>query len=402
MVRLSAISLLTAALLAAAISPEGARAVAAVNAELDAVRQNPEFAAGRNPEGARVHLRDVDRTIRNCTTQLRLLIRDSREPEVKAAQQRVAQLTAYADSIRSALQKGGNSSGQQDQLAYDFVKTHLSSGILSRGAALGELARNPESTVSLGGDIPTMNLLREQLAVIDADCKGKFAPVASAPHPSPGMQHAAPGLWCAIAADRDTYLRRSATNVANNELQGVVRILKEMTAQLESREGYLETELVMVGRALWRRDELLQELSKRHKPVFDAVGVTDTSKLLAPLDPAINALQAEAKRLAPNWKIPASGPHDAGPEALARQQVSREFPGSAVRSTLMTDEVFRIRKNSLGIPLDRSKSGHILYKSPNEQLCRQQTFEYTEVFQGNGYQKPAGVRLHRLRYLNCP
>ena len=177
--------------------------------------------------------------------------------------------------------------------------------------------------------------------------------------------------------------------------------MKEMTAKLESNEGFLENEIQMVRRALWQREALLKELSARYQPLFAAVGVTDTSAIMVPLQPSMDALMAEAQRLAPRWKFPAAGPHDVYPESLAKQQLAKEYPGTALKASVMRDPVFKIVKNRLGIPLERYKGGFVLYKAANESLCRQQSFTYLEKFDGTGYQRPAGVGLNRIRYVNC-
>ena len=47
------------------------------------------------------------------------------------------------------------------------------------------------------------------------------------------------------------------------------------------------------------------------------------------------------------------------------------------------------------------RRGFVLYKMPDENLCRQQSFSYTETFDGKGYQPSNGVRLNYVRFLSC-
>ena len=158
----------------------------------------------------------------------------------------------------------------------------------------------------------------------------------------------------------------------------------------------------MIRRALWSPDELAAEMAQRHGPLLTVAQLGASGEAMAqPIRDLSKDLMQEAERLAPRWKFPATGPRDAFAEGLARQQVSKTYPGAALRAAHMDDAVFKIRKNALGVPLDRHKDGHVLYKAPKESLCRQQTFTYTEIFDGTGYQKPAGVKLQRLRYLAC-
>jgi hypothetical protein len=371
----------------AAISDYGARVVQAVNARLDSV--------------PRENLAAMEQAINECDGQLRLLIRDSREPQVRAAQAKLDDLRRQAESMRGNLRAAGKSSEQLEKKVYQFEAEYLRSMLTARARALYPLATEPVSTASLGQD---PNLYREMsayLAQIDQGCKSKYADIAGLAHPNPAVQQGAPAVWCKIAANRDEMLRRSATNAAAGDLSGIARHMDTMKQGLEANEGYLENEIQMVRRALWGREALLKELAARYQPLFAAAGVTDTSAIMAPLQPSMDALMAEATRLAPRWKFPAAGPHEAYPESLAKQQLAKEYPGTSLRASIMTDPVFKIVKNRLGIPLERYRDGSILYKAQNETLCRQQGFTYLEKFDGTGYQRPAGVGLNRIRYLPC-
>jgi hypothetical protein len=173
-----------------------------------------------------------------------------------------------------------------------------------------------------------------------------------------------------------------------------------MAADLEKNEGFLRTDVTPIRRALWDRETFLADVSNRNRELLALVGVTDTSVLMTPMQPAIDELMAEVARLAPRWTFPAS-PRDAAVEGMGRQQILKEYPKAAIRGAAMQDATFSIRKNRLGVPLERSKDGFVLYKMPEEKFCRQQAFQYTEPFTGAGYQKPSGVKLNYVRYLNC-
>jgi len=391
------LSFFAAASCFAAISEYGARVVQAVNARLDSV---PRQSSG-GPAGARQHLDQVERAIGECNGQLRLLIRDSREPEVRAAQAKLADLERYAESLKGNLKAGGQSNQQLDKQVYAFEAEYLRNMLTNRALPLYELTKNPDAPTHLGQDPGLYREMAGYLGQMDQGCKGKYATIAGMGHPNPAVQQGAPQVWCKLAANRDEMLRKSATNAAAGDLAGIAQHMKEMTAKLESNEGFLENEVQMVRRALWQREALLKELSTRYQPLFAAVGVTDTSAIMAPLQPSMDALMAEAQRLAPRWKFPVSGPHDAYPESLAKQQLAKEYPGATLKASVMQDPVFKIVKNRLGIPLERYKDGFILYKASSESLCRQQSFTYLEKFDGAGYQRPAGVGLNRIRYVNC-
>lgn len=383
-----------------AISAEGARVVQTVNAKLASVQRLPPGSA----QGAagRAHLNDVKRIASECDVQLRLLIRDRNEPEVQAARAKVDELKQYAESLQQGLQGAGQSNAQLTQKTYQFVQEMVAPGY-ARLKALVVLARQPEASASLGTAPAATEFALKHLEAVDTACRGKYTDVAGEPHPNPGMADQSPALWCKMGADRVALVQLSVKKAVMGELGGVGRTIQQMQQDLEKREGYLETEMTMIRRALWSPDELAAELAQRHAQLLTVAQLGGSGETMAePIRALSKDLMKEAERLAPRWKFPASGPRDAFAEGLARQQVGKSYPGSAVRAALMQDAVFTIRKNALGIPLDRHKDGHVLYKAPKESLCRQQTFTYTETFDGTGYQKPAGVKLQRLRYLACP
>lgn len=115
---------------------------------------------------------------------------------------------------------------------------------------------------------------------------------------------------------------------------------------------------------------------------------------------AIAQLQREIARLAPRWRFP-DGPHDERLEAFARASVDKWHSGGRVRRTVMDPGDWKTILNEDGTPMSRSRRGYVLYKMPNESLCRQHTFVYSEVFDGTQYLPSNGVRLQFVRYLVC-
>lgn len=115
---------------------------------------------------------------------------------------------------------------------------------------------------------------------------------------------------------------------------------------------------------------------------------------------ALERLQKEIDRLAPLWSFP-TGAKDARLDGFARIGVDRWYAGGKVAKTVMDNETWHISKNRLGIPLERSRRGWVLYKMPSESLCRQQAFRYYEKFDGTGYQPSNGVRLDYARFQSC-
>jgi len=399
------LALLSVSTIFAAISPDGARTVQRVNAMLDQLQIDPAFAAG-NVAGREAEARAAAAKLRSaysdCNMQLRLLIRDSREPEVTAARRRCDEVAATRERLNAALQGAGASVEQNKALLYDFY-TKFTGGVESgQTAGFRQLFLNLNPGATAPDSIEEFRTSLATLARIDEACKGSHKAVAQAtePHGPNNMQSVA--TWCATAARREELGRVMASNTAAGPAKIWANEIGKLKEQLESREGFLTTDLTPIRRALFDREAMIQEAATRHKALLEAAGVKDTSGVLGALQPSIDSLMAEVDRLAPRWKFPAGSPRDAAIEGYGRSAVAKVYPGAVVKASVMQTAAFSIRKNALGVPLDRNRDGFILYKMPNEKYCRQQSFSYTETYAGGGtYQKPNGARLNYIRYQPC-
>lgn len=401
----SSIILFSASALFGAISPDGARIVQQVNAKLDQLQIDPAFAAGK-VTGREAEARTMATKLRNayndCNMQLRLLIRDSREPEVTAARRRCDEVATTRERLNTALQGAGASVEQNKALLYDFYSKFTGGVESGQTAGFRQLFLNLNPAATAPANIDEFRTSLATLARIDAACKGSHQAVAQAtePYGPNNMQSAA--TWCGTAARRDELGRVMALNTAAGPAKIWGNEIVKLKEQLESREGFLTTDLTPIRRALFDREALVQEAATRHKALLEAAGVTDTSGVLGALQPSIDSLMAEVERLAPRWKFPVGNPRDTAIEGYGRRGIAKIYPGGVIRASVMRDGAFSIRKNALGVPLDRTRDGFILYKMPNEKFCRQQSFSYTETHAGGGtYQKPDGVRLNYIRYQPC-
>ena len=399
------LALATLTTLSAAISPDGARTVQRVNTMLDQLKIDPAFLAG-NVSGREAEARTTVNRLRSiyndCNTQLRLLIRDSREPEVAAARRRCEEVSASQEKLQAALSSAGASAEQNKALLYDFYSKFT--GGLPDAQTISfrqlHLKINPAATAPT--DVNEFRAAIAVLANVDAACKGSHKAIAQATEPHGPDSEQAAATWCATAARRDELGRIMAMNTAAGPARIWGNEIAKLKDQLEANEGFLTTDVTPVRRALFDRDALVKEAAGRHQALLDAAGVKDASGVLGTLQPSIDSLMAEVDRLAPRWKFPAGNPHDAALEAFGRRGVAKEYPAGVIKASVMQDSAFSIRKNRLGVPLDRNRDGFILYKMPNEKHCRQQSFSYTETYSGGGtYQKPNGVRLNYIRYQPC-
>jgi hypothetical protein len=389
----------------AAISPDGARTVQRVNAMLDQLQIDPAMAAG-NVAGREADARSTVNKLRSvyndCNTQLRLLIRDSREPEVAAARRRCEEVANTGERLNKALQGAGASAEQNRALLYDFYSKFTGGLPNAQTISFRQLHLNINPAATAPEDVNEFRAAIAVLANVDAACKGPYKAIAQATEPHGAGNEQAAATWCATAARREELGRTMAMNTAGGPSRIWSREIEKLKEQLESREGFLTTDLTPIRRALFDREALVKEAGGRHQALLDAAGVKDASGVLGALQPSIDSLMAEVDRLAPRWKFPAASPRDAAIEAYGRRGVAKVYPAAVVKASVMQTAAFSIRKNALGVPLDRTRDGFLLYKMPNEKYCRQQSFSYTETYSGGGtYQKPDGVRLNYIRYQPC-
>jgi hypothetical protein len=193
------------------ITEEGARAVAAVQARIGAIRIDGAFqqgqVAGREAEARKV-LAEVTAAVQECEGMLRVLIRDRREPEVLAARRKLEELNAYGLGIQKALQSGGQAPQQMTQLVYAMAQQYMDGIGMGKTEGFRQLARDPEAKVSQ----PNAAALQESLtllAAVDQDCQGKYKPIAGAAHPNFNREQD-PALWCGMAARRAELARKLA------------------------------------------------------------------------------------------------------------------------------------------------------------------------------------------------
>ena len=396
----SAAAFLLALLLATsahAISPNGQKVVDSINQRLDQFPRQEGFLkgqfAGREDE-ARAHLAEAEKLLGAATTEVRMLISDSRAPEVSAVSKRIQEHEAYVAGLRSALQGAGKTSEQEAGRHQAFVQEYGSS--FNQVQELLHLAKDPAR--GSVGEPERLRKALEVLARVHEGCTGKYAGVRNSAPFRDDLRRDAEN-WCAAAADREALAKRAVKNHARRTLDIVRDSLDRMRADLERSEGFLRSDETTVRQALWDRGALAKDLTTRDAKLFDVAGVTEPVDL-APLDQSIAALNAEIDRLAPQWKFPSGGAHDPS-EGLARKAIGGD-KGVKILRTVMTDGQWKIVKNGLGIPLHRYKDGAVLYRVAGEKWCRHQAFTYSEKFDGRGYQKTDGVTVNYLRYLACP
>lgn len=131
-----------------------------------------------------------------------------------------------------------------------------------------------------------------------------------------------------------------------------------------------------------------------------AVGVKPeaTSGVGAQLD----ALQQKIDEAAAQLPLPKGDHHDAALEGQAKAALKKLFADAQPKGAYMDAAGWTINQNALGVPLDRFRSGHLVFKRPAFKWCEERMFSYDEPHQGGGrYAKGEVKILSAVRFVSC-
>lgn len=88
---------------------------------------------------------------------------------------------------------------------------------------------------------------------------------------------------------------------------------------------------------------------------------------------------------------------------VAKSSLKKLFADATPKGSFMDAAGWTIEKNSLGVPLNRFRSGQLLFKRAAFKYCEQRNFSYNEVHQGGGsYAKGQVKVLSTVRFVTCP
>jgi len=147
-------------------------------------------------------------------------------------------------------------------------------------------------------------------------------------------------------------------------------------------------------------------LAAQYQGQFKAAGAEMPADLLAPAQAAVDAWWKEAKRLAPQWKFPTGLYADGAVEGRMKARMGKGMPSAKVLKSGLLKDGWTVYKNALGVPLDRVRTGVVLYKSPDYPagLCALREWTVKDTFVGGGKFSPVSdyLQLGAVRLQNCP
>lgn len=366
-----------------------------------------------NVEGAKAHLTQVTESFERAKAQIKLIPQgefDQKDPELAECW---TTLRSWADYIMLVQLKMKQATEKGSSLAPFLEKTKPHTQAMLTLAAV-ELS--PGANV-LGQTSPQeAKAMLEGLAEVEKECAPMGPEVGNGPlddsHGPGGNERRIAGVvfhdaftkrahnWCHVAKKRSELMSAAATN-RGVQVEGfgnytllVAEAIKKTSAAHPDLEAWIVEMLADKAGFLKKREQAAKAWN-----TAAGVASTDTSEIASQL----TELQMKVDAAAAQLPAPKGTHHDAGLESDARAALKRLFADAVPKHVFMDEAGWTIEKNGLGVPLNRFRSGQLIFKRPAFKFCEQRTFSYNEVHQGGGsYAKGAVKILSAVRLVSCP
>lgn len=245
----------------------------------------------------------------------------------------------------------------------------------------------------------------DDLATVEGVCAGLPAGYAEPPAGYDGKLPVAtlknrPFAWCRIAKRRTelaaAYLSHKTFAVEGYGAYGIV--IPELLGKIEAGKGMMDA---------WVADIVLDPAAFRAKLAaaagvwYRTLGVPVPAQPTAGVDAMIDGLIAKVDALAPTLHFE-TGPRAPAIEAKVAGSLGKLYKGAKPVAYAMDAADFTITKSGAGIPLDRFRSGQVMFRIARTKHCMQRMFSYVETYAGGGrYQRGAVKILGATRFLAC-
>lgn len=363
-------------------------------------------------DGVKAHLSQVVESFERAKAQIKQIPEgqfDKTDPELKECWDTLRDWADYIMLVQLKMKQAAEQGGTLGPFL-DAVKPHRMA-LLTLAAA--ELA--PDADVLNGASAEDAKKMLAGLADVEKQCAAFKPDVFDGPldlaHPPGGIEQrvggiAFPGVftdraknWCFVAKRRQELMTRAAANrfvlvegYGNYRLV-IPEAVQKTSAEHPDLDAWVVEILKDKAGFLKKRDQVAQAWNQ-------AVGVKPeaTSGIGAQLD----ALQAKVDEAAAQLPLPKGEHHDGALEGQAKAALKKLFADAQPKGAFMDAAGWTIRQNALGVPLDRFRSGQLVFKRPAFKWCEQRTFSYDEPHQGGGrYAKGEVKILGAVRFVSC-
>jgi hypothetical protein len=211
-----------------------------------------------------------------------------------------------------------------------------------------------------------------------------------------------PALWCEAAKNSKNLISIMALNGAKSMVKAVGFSLTQTPQQFMDNKGFLTFEgPVSFEDQLTFSDSKFTAQRQHTRELLSAAGVNDDSQVWAEQKDKIDQLRQTVEKTASQWQNPINKGTDYSGK-LASKQIKQMHKDSHIKDVWLTRATWKIHKNSLGVPLRRTKPGYILFKRDSEKYCQLKSYTLTEQYIGGGkYQTAGGVRFGYVRFQIC-
>jgi hypothetical protein len=376
--------------------------------------KDSEVRAG-NVKNAIAHFNQVAENWRRATEQINQIPKAElnwSDPALAECKQELDMWLAYINSLKARIEAAQGAAAEERPF-FDNVK-----GLDDSLLVLAAVEIDPKSDGMANLKAEATHKIMEDLATVEKACRGAGYPGDRLKDPGrqPGGSERRigqvsissawlriPENWCYIAMHRNDLMARALGNrpffVAGygNWTIVVPDVIKSLHA---GGDGYMDS---WVAQLVVDPSEFKALMKKEAADWYKHAGVAMPAEPFVLLDTLIRDLQAQVGATAPGFQFPSSGPHDKGLEKMAKAGVAKIYGGVKVIKTMMDADGFTVTKNTRGVPLNRFRSGSVLFKLKDAKWCSQRTFSYVEEHIGGGkYQKQKTVTvLPSMRFVSC-
>ena len=340
---------------------------------------------------------------------------DPKDPELKDCFRGMANYQDYVKELKGKLDRA-----QADaKLVLPFltaVKAHEAALLV-----LVPVHYAPTADVLGGMTSEQAKKVLTELAAVEAAC---VAPVPSPDGPPPPLNPAVvhglsrplagnvslpeiylkkPSLWCGVARNRLALLAQASANRGfMAEGYGNTRILfKEFQSRYDVASPSLHIALATI---FSNPADYLRKLDAAQAQWYKELGLPPPQVVAsAGEQQAIADLQARVNAVAPQVKPAPGSDHAAAIEKGAAKSLKAEVPTAKVVAVWMNNGDWTVTLNKLGFPIDRYRSGQILFEVPGVKWCQQRTFTYVEAATGVGQFQPSATvpLMQGTQFLAC-
>lgn len=363
-------------------------------------------------EGVKAHLSQVMESFERAKGQIKQIPQgefNKEDPELKECWDT---LRSWADYIMLIQLKMKQASEVGSSLGPFLTKVKPHTDAMLTLAAV-EIA--PAANVLGQTTAEKARAMLQGLAEVEKECASLGADVGNAPlddsHSPGGNERRIAGVvfhdgftkrgnnWCHVAKKRVELMTAAAGNrVVHVEGFGAYNLLvPEAVAKTSASHPDLEAWVVEI---LKDKAGFLKQRDEAATAWNTAVGVTPsaTSGIAAQLDELQKKVDAAAAQL----PLPKGEHHGGDLEGKAKAALKKLFADASPRSVFMDAPGWTIEQNSRGVPLNRFRSGQIVFKRPAFTHCEQRTFSYNEPHQGGGSYAAGQVQiLSAVRFVSC-